>query len=119
MRGLCWIALGTPQARANLSNGSLGLERLLHPPIAQHASAKGKIHVFQDDSATTAVLSRCEHSERCLATSEPSIAVSLVHFPFSLFHFPRYSIPMPEHIEDIQHRYIDLKKRMELVRSYL
>jgi len=26
---------------------------------------------------------------------------------------------MPEHIEDIQHRYIDLKKRMELVRSYL
>ncbi|MGH9746706.1 MAG: peptide chain release factor 2 [Candidatus Acidiferrales bacterium] len=26
---------------------------------------------------------------------------------------------MAEHIEDIQHRYIDLKKRMELVRSYL
>jgi hypothetical protein len=41
------------------------------------------------------------------------------HFPFSLFHFPLYSIPMPEHIEDIQRRYIDLKKRMELVRSYL
>jgi hypothetical protein len=45
--------------------------------------------------------------------------VSLVHFPFSLFHFPLYSIPMPEHIEDIQHRYAELKKRMELVRSYL
>jgi len=26
---------------------------------------------------------------------------------------------MPEHIEDIQHRYDELKKRMELVRSYL
>jgi len=26
---------------------------------------------------------------------------------------------MGEHIEDIQHRYVDLKKRMELVRSYL
>jgi len=26
---------------------------------------------------------------------------------------------MAEHIEDIQHRYVDLKKRMELVRSYL
>jgi len=26
---------------------------------------------------------------------------------------------MPEHIEDIQHRYAELKKRMELVRSYL
>jgi hypothetical protein len=30
-----------------------------------------------------------------------------------------YDIPMPEHIEDIQHRYAELKKRMELVRSYL
>ena len=117
MRGLCWIALGTPQARANLSRGSLGLERLLHPHIAQHARAKGKIHVFK-------VIRR--RSPCCRAanianpvTNEPSIAVSRVHFPFSLFHFPRYSIPMPEHIEDIQHRYIDLKKRMELVRSYI
>jgi len=30
-----------------------------------------------------------------------------------------YDISMPEHIEDIQHRYDELKKRMELVRSYL
>jgi len=30
-----------------------------------------------------------------------------------------YAFPMPEHIEDIQHRYADLKKRVELVRSYL
>ena len=41
------------------------------------------------------------------------------HFQFSIFHFPVYDVPMPEHIEDIQHRYVDLKKRMELVRSYL
>ncbi len=40
-------------------------------------------------------------------------------FQFSIFHFPVYDIPMAEHIEDIQHRYVDLKKRMELVRSYL
>jgi len=26
---------------------------------------------------------------------------------------------MPEHIEDLQHRYDELKKRMQLVRSYL
>lgn len=44
---------------------------------------------------------------------------TVLHFPFSLFHFPRYSISMAEHIEDIQHRYDELKKRMELVRSYL
>ena len=41
------------------------------------------------------------------------------HFRFSIFLTPVYSILMPEHIEDIQHRYAELKKRMELVRSYL
>ena len=46
-------------------------------------------------------------------------AVRFPHFQFSLFQFPSYSIHMPEHIEDIQHRYDELKKRMELVRSYL
>jgi hypothetical protein len=51
MRGLFWIAVGTPQARANLSNGSLGLEGLLHPDIAPHiaqkATAKGKVHILE------------------------------------------------------------------------
>ena len=41
------------------------------------------------------------------------------HFQFSIFLSSVYDIPMGEHIEDIQHRYVDLKKRMELVRSYL
>jgi hypothetical protein len=40
-------------------------------------------------------------------------------FQFSNFAFPVYDRRMAEHIEDIQHRYVDLKKRMELVRSYL
>jgi len=48
-----------------------------------------------------------------------SAAIRSTHFQFSIFHFPVYDVPMPEHIEDIQHRYVDLKKRMELVRSYL
>jgi hypothetical protein len=30
-----------------------------------------------------------------------------------------YAFPMPAHIEDIQHSYADLKKRVDLVRSYL
>jgi hypothetical protein len=48
-----------------------------------------------------------------------TIRVPLFNFRFSIFLTPVYDISMPEHIEDIQHRYIDLKKRMELVRSYL
>jgi hypothetical protein len=97
----------------------LGLERLLHPhiDIAQHASAKGKINIFKAIRRRPPCCRGANIADP--VTNEPSIAVPLVHFPFSLFHFPRYSIPMPEHIEDIQHRYIDLKKRMELVRSYL
>lgn len=40
-------------------------------------------------------------------------------FRFSNFAVRVYDMSMAEHIEDIQHRYVDLKKRMELVRSYL
>jgi hypothetical protein len=43
----------------------------------------------------------------------------IFNFRFSIFLRSVYDIPMAEHIEDIQHRYVDLKKRMELVRSYL
>jgi hypothetical protein len=43
----------------------------------------------------------------------------IFNFRFSIFLSSVYDIPMAEHIEDIQHRYVDLKKRMELVRSYL
>ena len=45
--------------------------------------------------------------------------VPIFNFRFSIFLTTVYDIPMPEHIEDIQHRYDELKKRMELVRSYL
>jgi hypothetical protein len=45
--------------------------------------------------------------------------IRVTHFRFSIFPAPVYDISMPEHIEDIQHRYDELKKRMELVRSYL
>ena len=48
-----------------------------------------------------------------------SIVHRVARLIFSIFHFPVYSTPMAEHIEDIQHRYTDLKKRIELVRSYL
>jgi len=85
MRGLCWIALGMPQARANLCNGSLGLERLLHPHIAQQVTAKAKIHTFE------AILRRPPYCRGANilnpATNEPSIQCrsSIFHFHFSIF----------------------------------
>ncbi len=93
---LCWLSL-------LVSIGILGL-------------------AFASDSLNLQHGSNSCHSERSEEFQPPNpqpAGTANSHFPFSLFHFPRYSIPMPEHIEDIQHRYIDLKKRMELVRSYL
>jgi hypothetical protein len=37
----------------------------------------------------------------------------------SIFEFPVYNINMVEHIEDLRQHYAELKKRLELVRSYL
>ena len=57
-------------------------------------------------------------AHRNLSYARTQLACPIFHFQFSIF-LSVYSIPMPEHIEDIQHRYDELKKRMELVRSYL
>ena len=45
--------------------------------------------------------------------------IRVTHFRFSIFPAPVYDISMPEHIEDLQQRYAELTKRIELVRSCL
>jgi hypothetical protein len=47
------------------------------------------------------------------------LVAGFFHFRFSIFPFPVYDLTMAEHIEDLQTRYAELGKRMELVRSYL
>ena len=58
------------------------------------------------------------HTATC-PYARTQLACPIFNFQFSIFLTTVYDIPMPEHIEDIQHRYDELKKRMELVRSYL
>jgi hypothetical protein len=40
-------------------------------------------------------------------------------FRFSYFDFRSYNSGMAEHIEDLQHRFTELKKRVDVVRSFL
>jgi len=40
-------------------------------------------------------------------------------FRFSYFTFRSYNSGMAEHIEDLQHRFTELKKRVDVVRSFL
>ncbi len=40
-------------------------------------------------------------------------------FGFSYFDFRGYNSAMAEHIEDLQHRFTELKKRVDVVRSFL
>jgi hypothetical protein len=42
-----------------------------------------------------------------------------VDFGFSYFDFRGYNSAMAEHIEDLQHRFTELKKRVDVVRSFL
>jgi hypothetical protein len=37
----------------------------------------------------------------------------------SYFDFRSYNLGMAEHIEDLQHRFTELKKRIDVVRSFL
>jgi hypothetical protein len=40
-------------------------------------------------------------------------------FRFSYFDFRSYNSHMAEHIEDLQHRFTELKTRIDVVRSFL
>jgi hypothetical protein len=40
-------------------------------------------------------------------------------FRFLYFDFRSYNSGMAEHIEDLQHRFTELKKRVDVVRSFL
>lgn len=42
-----------------------------------------------------------------------------IHFRFLYFDFRSYNLFMAEHIEDLQHRFTELKKRVDVVRSFL